>query len=49
MKAEIELEKIQNVFTSLTSFLPHFFKVKISINMSFEHEIWVNFRVKKVR
>ena len=26
----------------------NFFKVEISVNMSFEHEIWVNFRVKKM-
>ena len=48
-KAEIMLEKIQKFFTPLTSFLPHFFNVVISVNMSFEREIWPNFKPKKVR
>ena len=47
-EADIIYFENQKFFTPLTSFLPHFFNVGISLNMSFESEIWPNFKAKKV-
>ena len=47
-KAEISYFTIQKFFTPLISFLPHFYNIESWAYMSCEHEIWANFKAKKV-